>query len=573
MSLDVRRRVVRRLDALLLAGLLLTSGAAGLLFALRFYNGGESQAESPADAAPTPTASPAEVGERAPVAPPVVEPLALAGTYAGAPLLLSGQAGPGDILQVYDGEELIAIAVAREDGAWEAELSGGLLEGKHALAVVAVAEDGAVSQRVPVGFAVELPPTATLTWTPSPTASATDTPAPTATLTATATPPPTDTPTLTSIPSATPDLDATVEALLAVRMTETAQSWTDTPTVTLTPTPSATFTATPSPTPSTTPSATVTRTPTLTATLTPTATFSPTPTHSPTVTASPTATVSRTPSPTRTPQEVALLPTGTAIFTLAPTETPLPTDTATFTPAPTETPRPTDTTTFTPTPTRTPQEVALLPTSTATFTLAPTETPLPTDTATFTPAPTETPPPTDTLTPSPVPPTRTPVGGAAAESAPPAQAGQSPGETGPRIDAPASGEVRAPGPLVARGVAAPGATVVVREQPTGAALAVTQASAEGAWTAQFSVARAGPLTLVASAPGLDGLIRISEPVTITLAPPVQPVSGGMLLPDAQRAGRLFTVLLAVLLVAGGGSAFFAGRLLVLLARDHRRKPR
>ena len=573
MSLDVRRRVVRRLDALLLAGLLLTSGAAGLLFALRFYNGGESQAESPADAAPTPTASPAEVGERAPVAPPVVEPLALAGTYAGAPLLLSGQAGPGDILQVYDGEELIAIAVAREDGAWEAELSGGLLEGKHALAVVAVAEDGAVSQRVPVGFAVELPPTATLTWTPSPTASATDTPAPTATLTATATPPPTDTPTLTSIPSATPDLDATVEALLAVRMTETAQSWTDTPTVTLTPTPSATFTATPSPTPSTTPSATVTRTPTLTATLTPTATFSPTPTHSPTVTASPTATVSRTPSPTRTPQEVALLPTDTAIFTLAPTETPLPTDTATFTPAPTETPRPTDTTTFTPTPTRTPQEVALLPTSTATFTLAPTETPLPTDTATFTPAPTETPPPTDTLTPSPVPPTRTPVGGAAAESAPPAQAGQSPGETGPRIDAPASGEVRAPGPLVARGVAAPGATVVVREQPTGAALAVTQASAEGAWTAQFSVARAGPLTLVASAPGLDGLIRISEPVTITLAPPVQPVSGGMLLPDAQRAGRLFTVLLAVLLVAGGGSAFFAGRLLVLLARDHRRKPR
>jgi hypothetical protein len=572
-SLDVRRRVVRRLDALLLAGLLLTSGAAGLLFALRFYNGGESQAESPADAAPTPTASPAEVGERAPVAPPVVEPLALAGTYAGAPLLLSGQAGPGDILQVYDGEELIAIAVAREDGAWEAELSGGLLEGKHALAVVAVAEDGAVSQRVPVGFAVELPPTATLTWTPSPTASATDTPAPTATLTATATPPPTDTPTLTSIPSATPDLDATVEALLAVRMTETAQSWTDTPTVTLTPTPSATFTATPSPTPSTTPSATVTRTPTLTATLTPTATFSPTPTHSPTVTASPTATVSRTPSPTRTPQEVALLPTDTAIFTLAPTETPLPTDTATFTPAPTETPRPTDTTTFTPTPTRTPQEVALLPTSTATFTLAPTETPLPTDTATFTPAPTETPPPTDTLTPSPVPPTRTPVGGAAAESAPPAQAGQSPGETGPRIDAPASGEVRAPGPLVARGVAAPGATVVVREQPTGAALAVTQASAEGAWTAQFSVARAGPLTLVASAPGLDGLIRISEPVTITLAPPVQPVSGGMLLPDAQRAGRLFTVLLAVLLVAGGGSAFFAGRLLVLLARDHRRKPR
>ncbi|MBP8973532.1 MAG: hypothetical protein KBH93_06615, partial [Anaerolineae bacterium] len=168
-------------------------------------------------------------------------------------------------------------------------------------------------------------------------------------------------------------------------------------------------------------------------------------------------------------------------------------------------------------------------------------------------------------------PTRTPVGVAAA-SVLPAQVGQLPGEAGPRIDAPASGEVRAPGPLVARGVAAPGATVVVREQTTGAALAVTQASAEGAWTAQFSVARAGALTLVASAPGPDGLIRISEPVTITLAPPVQPVSGGMLLPDAQRAGRLFTVLLAVLLVAGGGSAFVAGRLLVMLVCDHRRRP-
>ncbi len=523
----MRRRVVRRLDALLLAGLLLTSGVAGLLFALRFYNGDESQAESPTETALPSTALPAEVGGRATVAPPEVEPLALAGTYAGAPLLLRGQAAPGDILQVYDGEELVAIAVAGDDGAWEAELPGGLLQGEHALTVVAVAEDGTASQRVPVGFAMELPPTATLTWTPSPTPAATHTPTPTATLTATATPRSTDTPPPTLTPSATPDLDSTVEALLAARLTQTAQSWTDTPTVTLTPTPSATFTATPSPTPTMTPSATATSTPTLTATLTPTS--------SPTATSTPTATASRTPPPTRTPQEVALLPTDTATFTPTPTETPVPTNTATFTPAPTETP-------------------------------------IPTDTATFTPAPTETPLPTDTLTPSPIPPTRTPVGGVAA-SALPAQAGQLPGETGPRIDAPASGEVRAPGPIVVRGLAEPGATVVVRDNTTGTALAVTQASAEGAWTAQLSAARTGPLTLVASAPGPDGLIRVSAPVTITLAPPVQPVSGGMLLPDAQRAGRLFTALLAVLLVAGGGSTLFAGRLLVMLARDHRRKSR
>lgn len=438
MSLEVRRRAVRRLDALLLAGLLLTSGAAGLLFALRFYNGDASRAESPADAAPTPTASLAAVSGRATVAPPVVAPLALAGTYAGAPLLLSGQAGPGDILQVYDGQELIAIAVAGEDGVWAAELPGGLLEGEHALAVVAVAEDGATSPRVPVGFAMHLPPTATLTWTPAPTASATPTPTSTATLTATATP------TLTPVPSATPDLGTTVEALLAVRMTETAQSWTDTPTVTATPSPTASVTLT--------------------------------------------------------------------------------------------------------------------------------ETPSPTETDTLTPAPTETPVPTATLTPSPVPPTRTPVSLGPALASPTSASLVLAGAR-PRIDAPASGEVRAPGPLVARGVAAPDATVVVREQAGGAALAITQASAGGVWTAQFSVARTGPLTLVASASGPDGQIYISDPVTIALAPPVQPISGGMLLPDAQRAGRLFTMLLAVLFVAGGGSAFFAGRLLILLARDHRRKPR
>ncbi len=143
--------------------------------------------------------------------------------------------------------------------------------------------------------------------TPSPTASPTDTPAPslTATPTATVTPSPTETarptetPTATLTPSATPDLDATAEALLALRLSQTAQSWTDTPTPDLeatagallalrltqtaaswTDTPTVTLTFTPSATPSPTATATYTPSPTPTPPPSPTPrpTFSPTPT-------------------------------------------------------------------------------------------------------------------------------------------------------------------------------------------------------------------------------------------------------------------------------------------------------
>ncbi|MEB2289444.1 MAG: protein kinase [Anaerolineae bacterium] len=142
---------------------------------------------------------------------------------------------------------------------------------------------------------------------PSPTAPATDTPAPspTATLTATITASPsetarpTETPSATLTPSATPDLEATAEALLALRLSQTAESWTDTPTPDLeatteallalrltqtaaswTDTPTATPTFTPSATPSLTATATRTPSPTLTPppSQTPRPTFSPSPT-------------------------------------------------------------------------------------------------------------------------------------------------------------------------------------------------------------------------------------------------------------------------------------------------------
>ncbi len=137
-------------------------------------------------------------------------------------------------------------------------------------------------------------PPATATATPTRTSSATATPSPTAT--PSATPPPTNTPAPTATATATPDFVATTEALVAERLTQTAQSWTSTPTPTDTATPdfaatveamvNAAMTATAdawtdTPTPSDTPTATLTPTRT--------STPSPTPTPVPTDTLTPTA--------------------------------------------------------------------------------------------------------------------------------------------------------------------------------------------------------------------------------------------------------------------------------------------
>lgn len=503
MSLDVRRGLVRRLDALVLTGLLLTSGVAGLLFAARFYDHSERAGTPGPPLAPTPTPE-TVAGALAPS--PVVTPLTLSDTYAGQPLTVRGAARPADIIQLYDQGELIAIAVADSAGAWSLTLPDGLREGSHALTVIAVSEDGAVSQAAPVAFLVAGPPTAT------------------ATVTASATPSPTRTATLTAMPTATPSATSSPTS-----------TRTDTPTLTATPT----FTVTASSTPTYT--ATVTPAPTETATLTRTPTASATP--SPTAT----ATISRTPAlrppATATPAAAALLATVSSTPTSPRTATPSPTPTATVTASPTVTPSPS-------------------PTMTRTATQTHTATPSATPTATVTASPTVTPSPT----PSPVPPTRTPlVLHTPPSPAPTLTSGPTLAE--PRIDAPASGEVRAPGMLTVRGMAPPGALVTVRAEESRETLGVTQAAAGGVWQTQIAVAGEGPLVLIAVATAPDGTTRTSAPVTITLAPAVQPVSGSALSPDARRAGRLFTTLLAVLLLAGGFSAWMAGRLLIRLARD------
>ncbi len=122
-------------------------------------------------------------------------------------------------------------------------------------------------------------------------------------------------------------------------------------------------------------------------------------------------------------------------------------------------------------------------------------------------------------------------------------------------------------------MAPPGALITVRDSESGAVLGVTQAAAAGDWETRIAARDEGPLVLIAVATAPDGTARISTPVTITLAPPVQPASGSTLPSDARRAGRLFTTLLGILLLAGGFSTVVAGRLLLRLARDLRTRQR
>lgn len=133
----------------------------------------------------------------------------------------------------------------------------------------------------------------------------------------------------------------------------------------------------------------------------------------------------------------------------------------------------------------------------------------------------------------------------------------------PVIHAPASGETYSPGSIPVRGSGPPGVTIEIRNQATGSLLASVQVAADNLWQAEIELHDHGQVVLVAVVP--DGDPLISDPVTITIAPPVQPNTGSS--PNSDEAGRTFTALLALLLSAGGFSAYFAGRLLYLLAQD------
>ncbi len=543
------RRLVRRIDVVFFVILLITSGLAALFFWLEFYNGDQDDEQAVASRAtatatltftatdtptrtrtPTVTASPTATATstatatptRTPTPTPTVTPWPtpgidpLPGTlFAGESVPISGQALPHDTIHVYAaGGEWIAAAVADGDGNWSVALPGTFAEGMHTLAVTALSESGASSEPVSVSFDVLPPPTATATPTTTPTATATATP------TATASP-------------------------------------------------------------------TATRTPTATATVT----VSPTP--SPTATASPTA------SRTATYTAVAVVPTATE--TPFPTESPMPTAAPTGTPVPSATP----TASHTPT-------VSAPPTRTATPTPTGSATPIAVAGAQVQPPQVDEFP-GDVMLGAPVTISgraqtghviRVSINGARigqATAGPdgtwtldwtPERAGVlaleavatdaggvqsvpvtrqvTVGAQPPQIDTPRPGAVYSPGPVTFSGSAQPETQVSVQDVLSGAVLAEATVSAGGAWHTTLTLDDPGQYRVEAAISVPGDVILESEPVTFTVAPPVAPDTGvTLILSDPEKTGRTFTVLLALLLLAGGFSVFLAGRLLVLLARDRR----
>jgi serine/threonine protein kinase len=137
----------------------------------------------------------------------------------------------------------------------------------------------------------------------TPTIAATESPTPSLTPTATPSPTPTSTPTPTAtpIPSETPDLQATAEAMMFERLTQTAEGWTDTPTPDLAATAEAMVIAT-----MTGIADQWTDTPTATNTLVPT--NAPLPTVTATPWPTPTPWPTSTPWPTATPIPAVIIP-------------------------------------------------------------------------------------------------------------------------------------------------------------------------------------------------------------------------------------------------------------------------
>lgn len=537
------RRLVRRLDVLLIAALLVTSGLAAALFGSQFFlDDDEEQIAGPqltetafaalpsptvtpsstatdiptatttasATATDTPTATPEPTDTATPTATftPTVTPWPAPVVawlqppiYADVPLTVSGQALPFDTIHVYDNGEWVAGMLADDEGDWSVALPDGLSEGAHTLAIVAVSRDGAMSN--PARMAVQVmqaPPTPTATATPEPT----DTPTATATNTATA--------------------------------TSTATS---TPTSTLTSTPTDSATVTPSNTPN------------------------------------PTAT--RTPAPTRT--AVALVATD------VPTD--LPTNTATVMPS--DTPNPTAT--RTPVPTRTAVAVPTsAPSATVTMLTPPEFLDLPAEVTASEPVtlagladPGQTVVVTagDAVvdqvvaqgdgswaaiwTPDAVGPMQLDVVamGAQGQQSEPASADILVVPPRPRIDRPRTGAVFSAGNLLVSGTAYPGTSIEIYATESGRTLGTAAAAADGSWQMTVWLAGQGQVTLVAAGAGLR-----SDPVVVTLAPPVQPESGITLVSATpEETSRTITALVALLLVAVGFSIFFAGRVLITLARN------
>jgi hypothetical protein len=189
---------------------------------------------------PSPTNTPYPV--------PIVNPITLAETYAGEPILINGEAMPKDTITLLDNGAVIFQVQADEAGDWEIDLEDGLAAGSHQLELFAQSADGIQSAIIPLGFVVNDAPTATPTPSPTATNTATYTLSPTQSplpsevaLLSSATIAYTSSPTRT--PSNTPDAN-----LLPITATFTATALpTQTHTALSTPPPTATQTTTSTP--------------------------------------------------------------------------------------------------------------------------------------------------------------------------------------------------------------------------------------------------------------------------------------------------------------------------------------
>ena len=248
-------RMLGRFDGALLAGLLICSALVTvfLLVGRAFWLAPQT---TPAPGAsplaetltvtltPLPTAIIAMAGTSEPSAtPPVpantpevvptprVEPLDLAGLFAGMRFEVRGQGVPGQTIALYDNDLLVGTRVVDPDGSWEIALAQGLPIGEHRLVAVAIGLDGGRSEVAPVGFTVLSGPVA-----PALSPGAPLTIAPVMTVVASATPslPPTSTPTVppTKLPLTTP----TVVALALTQPVEASPVPSETPAPSATPT-------------------------------------------------------------------------------------------------------------------------------------------------------------------------------------------------------------------------------------------------------------------------------------------------------------------------------------------------
>lgn len=149
---------------------------------------------------PSPTLTPSLTATLYPE--PQVNPIVLADKYAGEPITISGNAQPNDLIVLLDnGQEVVQVQANRQ-GEWEIELEDGLEAGDHLLALYAVGPRDQQSLTIPLGFIVNVLPTHTHSPTVTASATASNTPRPSSTSTVI---PPTEVSQLNNATQATDD--------------------------------------------------------------------------------------------------------------------------------------------------------------------------------------------------------------------------------------------------------------------------------------------------------------------------------------------------------------------------------